>query len=101
MTITNAPVALSREDLGALSRLLDQALDLEPAQVEAWLATLPADQAHLVPRLRSMLADRDGGTEGSFLEDGPRLSSGNSTLAHAGERVGPYRLEREIGRGGM
>jgi hypothetical protein len=47
----------SLADLSTLSRLLDQAFDLEPAQAEAWLAALPEVHRHLLPQLREMLAE--------------------------------------------
>ena len=40
-------MALNATDLSLLSRLLDEALDLDAAQAEAWLAALPAEHAHL------------------------------------------------------
>ena len=47
----------SLADLSTLSRLLDEALDLEPAQAEAWLTALPEAHLHLLPQLRDMLAE--------------------------------------------
>ena len=111
-------MALTPEDISALSRLLDEALELPAADREAWLAQLPpAAQAHTA-RLRSMLAHhsqsaqtgsategtqaaglRDSG-RGAALQQLPRLGA-IDTVAKPGERVGPYRLLREIGRGGM
>ncbi len=88
-------------DLPILSRLVDEALDLDPAQFEAWLAALPDEHRHLVPRLRDMLAARalqDGTT---FLSHGPKLSEIDDSVARVGELIGPYRLIREIGHGGM
>ena len=88
-------------DLPILSRLVDEALDLDPAQFEAWLAALPDEHRHLVPRLRDMLAARalqDGTT---FLSHGPKLSEIDDSVARIGELIGPYRLIREIGHGGM
>ena len=48
---------LDSADLAALSRLLDQALDLDSAQVPAWLAALPPEHRDLAPQLSAMLAD--------------------------------------------
>jgi serine/threonine-protein kinase len=87
-------------DLAAVSALLDHALDLPAAEREAWLAALPPEHQRHAPALRAMLAERDATSGDAFLASGPRLA-GDDAVAHAGDRVGPYRLLREIGRGGM
>lgn len=46
---------LSAAEVGALSRLFDQALELPPEALEAWLANLPVEQQALLPYLRRML----------------------------------------------
>ena len=90
-------------DLSTLSRLLDTALDLEPEQVEAWLAALPEADRHLVPQLREMLDENRSPARERFMSDGPKLAGGavEDTVARPEDLVGPYRLIREIGRGGM
>ena len=90
-------------DLPELSRLLGTALDLEPAQREAWFATLAEQHRQLVPRLREMLAEHASPGHPSFMAGGPRLGGGtaHAPAAQPGDAVGPYRLVREIGRGGM
>jgi len=89
---------IAAQDLVALSRLLDEAMDLPPVRLEAWLDALPAEHAHLATQLRRMLAARTGAPE--FLQSTPRLATDES-VAHAGDLVGAYRLVREIGHGGM
>ena len=64
---------LHAADLSALSRLLDEALDLDAAQAEAWLAALPAECAHLQTRLREMLAEHLSHSHAGFMSGGPRL----------------------------
>ena len=93
----------SPADLSTLSRLLDEALDLEPAQTEAWLAALPQAHRHLLPQLREMLAEHQQQGHAGFMSDGPKLEGGpvDETVARPDDLVGPYRLIREIGRGGM
>jgi Protein kinase domain len=93
----------SPADLSTLSRLLDEALDLEPAQAEAWLAALPEAHRHLLPQLREMLAEHLSPGHARFMSDGPKLegSTVDETVARPDDLVGPYRLIREIGRGGM
>jgi len=91
---------LDPADLSTLSRLLDDGLDLPADGVEPWLSELSAgEHAPLVPRLREMLADRTGA--GGFMAEGPALGEADGSAAFAGELVGPYRLIREIGKGGM
>ncbi len=93
----------SLADLSTLSRLLDEALDLEPAQVEAWLAALPEAHRHLLPQLREMLSEHLSPGHAGFMSAGAKLAGGavDETVARAEDLVGPYRLIREIGRGGM
>ena len=93
----------SPADLSTLSRLLDEALDLEPAQAQAWLAALPEAHQHLLPQLREMLAEHRSKGHAGFMSDGPKIAGGpvDETVARADDLVGAYRLIREIGRGGM
>ncbi|WP_395701550.1 protein kinase domain-containing protein [Aquabacterium sp.] len=90
---------LSTPDITALSRLLDEAEAIAPGDRDTWLAGLPADQAHLAGLLREMLAERDHSA--GLLGTLPKLGGSEPAVASAGERVGPYRLLHEIGRGGM
>jgi serine/threonine protein kinase len=89
-------------DLRSLSRLLDAALEAGAASFEPWLAALPPQDQHLVPRLREMLAGHWCGTPSTPLATFPKLEDGAEEPAdRPGDVVGPYRLLREIGRGGM
>jgi len=91
---------LSSADIDTLALLLDDALELEPAQREAWLASLGPHERSLVEPLREMLA-RDGGLADDLrFSQLPRVAQVD-TVASPGETVGPYTLLREIGRGGM
>ena len=95
------PLAL--DDLPAASRLLDDALDLDPGRIEPWFAALPAAQQHLIPMLRDMLAEYLAPQQAGFMQAGPRLddSAAGEPAARPGDTLGPYRLVREIGCGGM
>jgi tetratricopeptide (TPR) repeat protein len=93
-------MALSPEDLDTLSRLLDEALDLDPSQREAWIASLPLPQRALAEPLRGMLADDDRLSANLRFAELPRIAQ-DDAVAQAGEAIGPYRLLNEIGRGGM
>ncbi len=85
-----------------VSALLDQALALPAAERMPWLEALAIDSP-LKDTLRDLLV---AGVETSdFLHSLPRLqpAAGAAALDEpaAGDAVGPYRLLRELGRGGM
>jgi serine/threonine-protein kinase len=91
-----------------LSRLLDTALTLPPAERLAWLNTLPPEHAAFEPRLRALLARAAEIETNDFLSAMPRIGVSNKEDAalrpptgRAGDTIGPYRLIREIGSGGM
>ena len=93
------------DELRLLSGLLDQALDLAEPQREAWLATLDGDATALVPTLRALLGRAASRETAEWLDRGPSFTlaaeAGATPAFHAGDTVGPYRLLREIGQGGM
>ena len=92
-----------------LRSLLDEALTLPAAERESWLAGLPARHAEFRQRLRSLLShvDTTGGAE--LLATLPKMETGDfapqappgAPATEAGQLVGPYRLLRQIGEGGM
>ena len=93
---------------GAIDRLLEEALDLPAAEREQLLQRIGATDRPLRDRLRKLLAlaAQDGG----FLSRSPLRDAALQTSdvaaedaepAAAGTMVGPYRIVREIGRGGM
>jgi eukaryotic-like serine/threonine-protein kinase len=93
-------------------RLLDDALDLPPSERKAWLKRLAVDRAHLSPLLEQLLADHESIETDGFLSDMPKFTSigigrrkqASMTISGAltkGLLVGPYRLIRELGQGGM
>jgi eukaryotic-like serine/threonine-protein kinase len=91
-----------------LNRLLDEALDQPPGEIDNWLRRLPAEFAPLEPRLRELLM-RTGAIEtDDFLHTLPKLELAPGDLAappgsaeQAGAQIGAYRLLRELGSGGM
>ena len=89
-----SPAGLSR-----LSALLDVGFDLAGDEREAWLQSLRGDDESLVATLRKLLLSRDVET-GDMLECGPSFAAGAGG-AEPGDDVGPYRLLKEIGTGGM
>jgi eukaryotic-like serine/threonine-protein kinase len=96
-----------RNDLSYLRRLntlLDEALTLPIEEREIWLSKLSAEHADLQPTLRSMLAHASLETS-EFLSEPVHIESvapASLTASEAaGQIVGPYRLIRELGKGGM
>jgi|CXWL01.1.fsa_nt_gi serine/threonine-protein kinase len=93
----------------ALSRLLDAVLDLPPQVRGAWVAELGEEHAAVLPYLRQVLGGlpTDDAGDGSLTTGLAGAAAGgwdDSDLAAEptyGDRVGPYTLESELGRGGM
>ena len=89
----------------ALSQLLDEAFNLEPAARAVWLAELATTQPQLAPTVQRLLAaeheQRNGRFPGAIAAAGIAIEGVPPTALAAGARVGPYRLKRELGAGGM
>ncbi|MEO5766426.1 MAG: hypothetical protein ABIR52_14055, partial [Casimicrobiaceae bacterium] len=106
---SSMPMRLSVDDLRVLGTLLDQALEVPAPERERWLDALDDQYAGLKPTLREMLL-REGSHEmADVLGRRPQLTallgealdaSDPMGLAEGGT-VGPYRLLRELGAGGM
>ncbi len=93
---------LARDDWSALLRLLDEALELPPAERDAWLAAREAALGVLAPALRQLLDERRAIETGTFLQALPVLAASPASAGLAmGQHVGPYVLLRELGQGGM
>lgn len=103
---------LSREEWERLEALLDAALDLPPAERASWLDAACGSDLELRRLAGSLMesADRpDSFLEGPVDACAPGLlreiaEAGSDPVdpaRSAGTRVGPYRLVRELGRGGM
>jgi len=77
-----------------MSRLLDEALPLDAGGRQRWLDALAPEHRHLAGALRRALLPSSEGSPTAFPElpkNGPK----------AGDPVGPYRLIRLLGEGGM
>jgi serine/threonine-protein kinase len=89
------------EHLRRLNTLLEQALALPENERERWLRTLPLEQQVFAPLLTSMLARASVETD-TFMRAPVNLALDEDLVAdHVGDEVGPYRLIRELGAGGM
>lgn len=93
-----------------ISALFDQALDLPASERARFLAALPANQSVYSQTLARLLADHAEVETLDFLRSLPRLdlaaepaqaAADGDGEAMAERQVGPYRLLRELGRGGM
>jgi eukaryotic-like serine/threonine-protein kinase len=108
---------LTIDPLGAtawpeVDRLLDQALSLAPAQRTAWLEALPPQHAALRATLQRLLGVQARIETGDFLGTLPKLDAAGAAQASSaaapadlspqpGATLGPWRLLRELGAGGM
>src|SRR5713226_9396075 len=81
--------------------LFQAALDCGPERRSAFLDEACGGDRPLREEIESLLTayDKGGFTEASAFQDGVRLLEKNQSLA--GRHIGPYRVIREIGHGGM
>ena len=96
------PLPCPPEHWRRFSQLLDDAMALAASERAAWLAALGGSDAELEPWLAAVLRELPAAHAPGFLT-GPQLRSeapADPSL-HAGQRIGPYELQRELGRGGM
>jgi serine/threonine-protein kinase len=97
-------MTLAARDWLALGRLLDTALALPPEQRASWVETLDDERAHLKGMLLELLSREDLQSTSGFLGTLPKLTPltlGARPDCAPGEVVGAYRLERQLGAGGM
>jgi len=80
--------------------LFSEAAELPGAEVEAWLEALRASEPLLAEEVAALL--RAAAREGGML-DGPPLAelAGQVEGGRLPDRIGAYRILRELGRGGM
>src|SRR5215813_13423376 len=95
---------IDRTSWPTLSKLLDEWLDLAPELRASWVESLGPEYDHVLPSLRNLLACRAASGGDTFLNKLPTIGdSGDAALGGfaAGARIGPYKLVRELGQGGM
>ena len=96
---------MNANELKALSALLDEAMNLDGADRDAWLAELESTSTPLAPALRDLLGRPASKETADLLDRGPAFTvpgeAAPAAAFHAGDAVGPYRLLRPIGQGGM
>jgi len=91
-------------DWQQLSALYEAADALDPVALAAWLAQLRAQPHPLLNQLEQMLAARSQVQHNGFLGTLPRMPvppEPDAVVWAEGSRVGPYRLVRHLGEGGM
>ena len=92
--------SVTPEQLATLSRLLEQVLDLAPAERAAWLAELSVANPAAATEIGGLLAREPELDTLGFLGD--RLWADRVAPATlAGRQLGAYTLERPLGQGGM
>jgi len=102
-------MTLDLATLRALDRLLDDALDLPADRRGAWIGALEGDDAALAPLLRDLLLGPKAARTADWLDRPPALGPDPEADRRgddagdfaAGAVVGPWRLVRELGAGGM
>ena len=82
------------------SKLLCAVLELPPEQRAHWLDTLPPQHAALHASLAKVVAHASI-LDGTPFLNAPHSPEANASQWRAGQCVGPYSLERELGSGGM
>ena len=93
-------MSLSGPDWVKLNKLLDEALELDPAHRAQWVESLPPEHSGLSDTLRDLLLRQGGAETSEVLLDVPALSGVPFAGVASGDEVGPYRLIRELGAGG-
>jgi eukaryotic-like serine/threonine-protein kinase len=95
-------------DWPALSALLDQGLELPASERAAWIEQLPSRYEALRPHLRRWLS-KVGSTETAvflrtipkIVHDGARTGAVGRSPVPLTDAIGPYRIVRQVGEGGM
>ncbi len=102
---------ISAQDWQQAFKLLDTALEMPERAREVWLKNLSPENAHLQPALSELLEQHAALQTETFLQSLPEFTSVDAGSDPAGSgapggltanlSIGPYRLIRELGLGGM
>ncbi len=86
-----------------LMSLFDHAQDLQASERAAWLDRLTQEGEALLPRLQALLQASENARACEFLSCLPDFpgSGGDDGTGDASQEIGPYRLVRRLGTGGM
>ena len=88
-----------------LEQIFQSALDCVPQRRAAWLDEACGDDLELRCDVDSLLAAHDTGnsdfTQPAAFAEALRVLQQRTAASHEGQRIGPYRVVRELGRGGM
>lgn len=93
------PLPCPPSDWPRFSSLLDAYLELEPGQRAAWLDALPENDAPFRPSLQAVMSTGER-RSGDWL-DRPTGGEAIASQYVEGMRLGPWRLLRPLGSGGM
>ncbi len=102
------PVAISRSELSVtlspnrerIEALFESALEQPPSERAGWLAGVCADEDELYSEVMALLAAHER-AEGLLDRDPVQVATSLIGDPAVGERIGPYRIVGELGRGGM
>ena len=93
---------MTPEAMARLSSLYDEVVELPEHEREARLSLLTGEDAALGQQLRKMLTNPAGAETADLLARGPAFEVPAEPAGFAeGDRIGPYRLQRRLGEGGM
>jgi eukaryotic-like serine/threonine-protein kinase len=90
---------LDKDTWHKVSPYLDQALDIEPDNREAWITQLAVDQPEIAQAIRQLLADHSILSAKRFLEQSLEIAS--PIISRTGKTIGAYTIQSLIGQGGM
>jgi serine/threonine protein kinase len=97
-------MSIAAEDWLALSQLLEAALLLQPGERASWIEQLEGDHQRFRYVLRDLLSSQELAETGRFLSTLPKIAGPQAWIVAQigpGDLIGPYRLLRAIGAGGM
>src|SRR6202142_2197722 len=97
---------MTPDHFSRISQLLDQSIELAPAERHAWLTDLEQWDPEAAALLRRLLANHGEGEAARFLNQPPQRAAALASAISAGtalidRRFGPYRILSLLGHGGM